>query len=692
MRFEVIQQVDHLGSISIYDVRRALELDSGSVMINLVKDDAAVGHVSREAVTEIERKMAIVLPLKNEDLKVFEGVLSGIPRDCLMIVISNSGGDLVNIFKSERDILSRFCNITKRQALIVHQKDAALARAFSLASYPDIIGGDGLIRDGKSEGMMIGIILAALTGKDYVGFIDTDNYIPGAVLEYVKHYATGFSLAKSPYSMIRILWRYKPKVMGEIYFKRWGRVSEISNRFLKVLLSTKGRFETEIIKTANAGEHAMSLELAQKLTYGSGYAVEVQELISILEQFSGILSVTEKEIAGKGVEVLQTETINPHLHAEKGGEHLFQEMLLPSLSVIYHSSLCEDATKELIRKQLVELECLNEDEPVPRVRLISPPQNVNLPVFAEAIEGEITRYAAPEKAVFRIAGVKGKRAKVAKKVVITDLDGTLLHPLTYSYTAALDAVRKLQAQEIPIVFCSAKTRVEQQFYREELGVTAPFIVENGGALYIPKDYFRLPFSYDKALPDYLVIEFGVPYNELRNRLSLALDAACRQIKATPKLGNIFINSFGDMSVEDIAKETGLSLQLAAFAKQREYSVSLKIEGGRRAVETVLSEIKKTGLIFMRGRRFYEVTGGDDKGKAVKTLLEVYKLNYGNVMSFGIGDSEGDLSLLVNVDHPMLVQGANKRWQKLKIRKLERVKGVGPEGWSRAIELVLSRLQ
>lgn len=360
MRFEIVRQADHLGSVTIYDIRRALELDSGPAVASMAKDEAGVQLVSREMVADIEQKMAIVLPIKNEDLKVFEGVLGGIPHDCLMIVISNSDGGRVDVFKSERDIVNRFCNITKRQALIVHQKDAALAKAFSLSNYTDIIGDDGLIRNGKSEGMMIGIILAALMGKDYIGFIDTDNYIPGAVLEYVKHYATGFSLVKSPYSMVRILWRYKPKVMGELYFKRWGRVSEITNRFFNALLSTKGKFETEIIKTANAGEHAMSLELARRLTYGSGYAVETQELISILEQFSGILAVSEKETAERGVEIVQTETINPHLHAEKGGEHLFQEMLLPSLSVIYHSPLCEDATRELIRKQLVEMECLKE--------------------------------------------------------------------------------------------------------------------------------------------------------------------------------------------------------------------------------------------------------------------------------------------------------------------------------------------
>jgi mannosyl-3-phosphoglycerate synthase len=691
MRFEVISKADHLGSVSIYDVRRALELDSGLGMTTLAKDEAGVQRISREAIAEIEQKMAIVLPIRNEDLKVFEGVLSGIPHDCLMIVISNSGGEGVDIFKSEKDIINRFCEVTKRQALVVHQKDEALAQAFCLADYTDIIGDDEFIRDGKSEGMIISIVLAALMGKDYIGFIDTDNYIPGAVLEYVRHYATGFSLVKSPYSMVRILWHYKPKIIGELYFKRWGRVSETSNRFLNALLSTKGKFETEIIKTANAGEHAMSLELALRLNYGSSYAVETQELISILEQFGGILPVTDERVAEKGVEIIQTESINPHIHAEKGDEHIIQEMLMPSLSVIYHSPLCEDSTKETIREQLVELGCLKEDEPVPRISLISPPQNVNLPVFAKTIEGEVSRYTVPEKAVFMIYGVKKKKAEVAKKVVITDLDGTLLQSLTYSYTAALDAVRKLQAQEIPIVFCSAKTRQEQQAYRDELGITAPFIIENGGALYVPKDYFHLPFSYDKALTDFFVVEFGMPYSELRHRLGLALDATCRQLENNPKLGGISINSFGDMSEEDIAKETGLSLKLASFAKQREYSETLKIEGSQRAIETLRNEISKVGLLCIHGGKFYEVTGGNDKGKAVKVLLEIYKLNYGNVKSFGIGDGVDDLSLLANVDHPMLVQGTDKRWQKLNIRNLQRVKGIGPEGWSRAMDLVLSNL-
>jgi len=562
MRFESVRSADHIGPVKIHDVCHALELDSGSDAVSS-KDNA--GRISREAISNIEQKLSIVLPVKNEDLKVFEGVLSGIPHDCLMIVISNSSMD---VFKNEKDIVSRFCNANNRQALVIHQKDPDLANAFLFSGYPDIV-----------------------MGRESVGVIDADNYIPGGVLEYVKHYAAGFSMVESPFAMVRILWRYKPKLIGELYFKKWGRVSEVSNRFVNALLSSKGRFETEVIKTANAGEHAMSIELAMRLTYGSGYAVETQELISILENFSGILEPTDDTVSEKGVEVIQTESINPQLHAEKGEDHLLQEMLLPSLSVIYYSPLCEEKTKEIIKKQLIDMECIKEGEDVPVIQLISPPRNINLSMFADNIEGIMHKFIVPDNSIFKIAVARSKKSDAARKVVITDLDGTLLDSQNYSYTLALDAIRKLQGMDIPIVFCSSKTRVEQEVYREELGINTPFIVENGGAIYIPKDYFRLPFSYDRIIADYMVIEFGTAYQELRHKLKGALESAYRQIEAN-NLGELALNSFGDMPVEEVAKETGLGLKMAALARQREYSETLTIKGSRRAVEVVLDEIKK----------------------------------------------------------------------------------------------------
>jgi mannosyl-3-phosphoglycerate synthase len=681
MRLERTRQTEHLGSVSIYGVRRVLELDSGAKNPQ-INEAADVQKIEREAIEEVERKMAIVLPIKNEDLKVFEGVLSAIPHECFIIVLSNSQRDEIDTFRSERDILSRFCQSTRRQALVVHQKDPAVARALADAGYPEILGKDGLVRNGKSEGMILGILLAKLLGKEFVGFIDTDNYIPGAALEYVKHYAAAFSLAKTPYAMTRIQWRSKPKIMGELYFKKWGRVSEITNKHLNNLVSAMGKFETEVLKTGNAGEHAMSIALAERLSYGTGYAVETQEIISILEQFAGLLPISSKEVSEKGVEVFQTETINPHLHADKGDEHVVLEMMMPSLSVIYYSPLCQDKTKTAILRELTEVGCLKPGEEPTKVRLMPPPQKADIATLSTALAADFPRLFVPEGLTppinpSRIVGP-------AQKVVFTDLDGTLLHPTTYSYAPALETLRKLQSRNIPIVFCSSKTHSEQLFLRQELGIADPFIVENGAAVFIPKKYFHLPMSYDRVSNDFLIIELGMPYERLKLKLAKVIETVREKLAKNAWLGALDISAFGDISVEDVARETGLGLQAAERARQREYSETMKIHGGRQAVEYFLSEIKKAGLTYAFGGRFYTVSGGNDKGKAVKALIELYKLNRGAVHTLGIGDSDNDVQMLAVVDSPTLVQNRDRRWAKVKLPQQSFAKGIGPEGWARAL--------
>ena len=372
-------------------------MDSGRVKELPVQENITVQKIEEEVIKDFEERMAIVIPTKDEKLKLFEGVISGIPHECLIIVISNSQRKRVDRFRVEKDALKQFCHFTHRRALIIHQKDPILARAIAEAGYTDILGEDELIKDGKAEGMIVAMLMAIAAKKDFVGFIDADNYFPGAVWEYARCYASGFSMAKSPYSMVRVLWRYKPKITAGMFFNRWGRVSEITNRCMNSLISDKTGFETEIIKTGNAGEHAMSLRLAEILTYASGYAVESQELISIFEGFSGILPIVHPTAAKHGIEIFQTETRNPHLHEERGGQHLLVEMLLPSLGSIYHSSLCGNETKRIIMDELLQQMAIPSNEEPPKPRLIAPPGTINLKGFKSVMTEHINSYSALDK-------------------------------------------------------------------------------------------------------------------------------------------------------------------------------------------------------------------------------------------------------------------------------------------------------
>lgn len=387
MRIEKTRYTERFGAVKINEVQKVLELDSGKRAESPRKEEVAVDKVEEEEVRKVEERMAIVIPIKNEKLKLFEGVLSGIPHDCLPIIVSNSQRESTDRFSIEWDTLEQFCHFTQSQAVMVHQKDPRLAQALERTGYMDLLE-DGKVRDGKSEGMVLGIILSLLLEKEYIGFIDADNYIPGAVLEYVKNFACGFIQASCPYVMVRNLWRYKPKIEEEeLHFKKWGRISQISNKYMNELISGKSGFDTEVVQTANSGEHAMSLELAKILPYASGFASEVQEFVSILEMFGGTLP-QEHDLMGKEAEILQLQTRNPHFHEAKGEEHL-GEMLTSSLSVIYHSPLAQAKLKEQICGELRLQQLLAADEEPPRVKTISPPQKVDLEHMGEYAENHL---------------------------------------------------------------------------------------------------------------------------------------------------------------------------------------------------------------------------------------------------------------------------------------------------------------
>ncbi len=396
MRIESPRYTERFGSIRINDTQKVLELDSGRAKEPLRDEDIAVQKIEEEVIKDYEEKMAIVIPTKDEKLKLFEGVISGVPHECLIIVISNSQIGNVDRFRMEKDTLKQYCHFTRREALIIHQKDPILAQALAEAGYTNLLGKDGLIRNGKAEGMMAAILIAKMVKKGYIGFIDADNYFPGAVWEYSRCYAAGFSMAKSPYVTVRVLWRYKPKIEEGMFFRKWGRVSEVTNPFMNALISYKTGFETEIVKTSNAGEHAMSLKLAEILPYATGYSVEPQELVSIFEGFGGVLPMAHPLAAKHGVEVFQIETRNPHLHEDKGPEHL-EAMASSSLSTIYYSPLCEKETKQRILDELVRLNSIKPGEEPPHPILSEPLKKMEFKKFTSVMKEHIGSYSAREK-------------------------------------------------------------------------------------------------------------------------------------------------------------------------------------------------------------------------------------------------------------------------------------------------------
>jgi mannosyl-3-phosphoglycerate phosphatase len=273
-----------------------------------------------------------------------------------------------------------------------------------------------------------------------------------------------------------------------------------------------------------------------------------------------------------------------------------------------------------------------------------------------------------------------------RQIVFADLDGTILDLVTYSYEKSLAGINRLKGMGVPLIFCSAKTRAEQEVYRRKLGIFHPFIVENGGAIFIPRGYFPFSFEYHKSVAELLVIELGTPYKEVRQLL----------VKVR-KEGGFQFRGFGDMSDGEVAGETGLDIESAKLAKQREYDETVVVASEAKQshisageIDKFLQKIKQDGLNWTHGGRFYSIMGDNDKGKAVKIVTGLYREMWGEIETIGLGDSLNDLPMLSVVDIPVLVQKKDRSWESIDLPRLRRIQGIGPEGWSRAIEEIIKR--
>ncbi|MBN1931548.1 MAG: mannosyl-3-phosphoglycerate synthase [Desulfobacterales bacterium] len=388
MRIELPKETERLGAVLIHGIQKVFELESGlETDLERPGNGLMIQRMPYEAENEIEKRMAIVIPMRNERIKLVEGVLTGIPNQCLTFIVSNSSRSPVDRFAIEKDAFERFARFTSKQIVLVHQKDPCLAEACRAAGYTAILDEkDGLIKSGKAEGMILAKLLVSLSGCRYIGFIDADNYFPGSVLEYVREYAAGFFIGKSNYIMVRISWHSKPKIIDDgLFFAKWGRTSRQTNHFLNMFIAAYTGFETDIIKTGNAGEHAMTMDLALTLDYSSGYSIEPNHFINIFERFGGLggKSLSE-EIIEKHVQIFQIESRNPHLHNVGKGEGHVEEMTCGAFQVISQSPLCPENIKKKLQQEIavMQQEFPNSVKPVDYYPSLS---GINETAFMEAI-------------------------------------------------------------------------------------------------------------------------------------------------------------------------------------------------------------------------------------------------------------------------------------------------------------------
>jgi len=275
-------------------------------------------------------------------------------------------------------------------------------------------------------------------------------------------------------------------------------------------------------------------------------------------------------------------------------------------------------------------------------------------------------------------------------IVFTDLDGTLLDYDGYTWAPAGSAVRELLRCGGSIVFCSSKTLAEQHVYRRDLGIRDPMIVEDGSAVVIPRGYF--PERVDLGVQpwgragncDILVL--GVRRHLVLERL--------RELRETERIA---LRGYSDMTSKEVQEMTGLDEGAAGRAGTRDFSETVHVEGGAGEWRRLMGALEMRGLhTFGCGPTGTVVGLGADKGRAVELLASLYgRAAAGRgagrtpPLTVGIGDAANDVPMLRAVDRAFLVEKPAGGWADVEVEGLERVKGVGPVGWSRAVTGLLA---
>ncbi|WP_404361725.1 HAD-IIB family hydrolase [Marinobacter sp.] len=267
-------------------------------------------------------------------------------------------------------------------------------------------------------------------------------------------------------------------------------------------------------------------------------------------------------------------------------------------------------------------------------------------------------------------------------IIFTDLDGTLLDHDTYDWSPAKPALEELEKHRIPLILNSSKTTAELQRLRREIGNHHPYIAENGAVLVIPAGYFgSADADADAGDSDSdEIIRFGSPRQDLLEVLGRLRED-----------GYSFLG-FNDMSVEQLAAETGLDPASAALAKKRLATEPVLWQGNQMEIDGFRRALEQEDLKLVKGGRFFHVMGAFDKARPIGALMKRYQSFYAGeeLVSVALGDGPNDRPMLEEADIAVVIRAA--RPEPLVLSEDHSVMysdRKGPEGWKQCVMTILA---
>ncbi len=266
----------------------------------------------------------------------------------------------------------------------------------------------------------------------------------------------------------------------------------------------------------------------------------------------------------------------------------------------------------------------------------------------------------------------------AYPLIFTDLDGTLLDHNSYSAKPADLLIEQIIEQSIGYVIpITSKTRAELRSLQASIPISETIsVTENGSVIHVPDGCI-----FEGAKGPHSSIA-GIEYTQI-------LD----QIGKLPHNLQKYITGFADMTADAVSKATGLPLDQALLAKERQATEPFLWRGSDTELNQLKMIMTAANIRIQRGGRFYHFTGQAAKQQAMARIRSAFAKQQPDqdIIAIALGDGPNDLEMIEAADFGVIMpnpEGVSIETTQPHVRIAP---SPGPQGWVIAIRDIFAEL-
>ncbi|MBO8161022.1 MAG: HAD family hydrolase [Thermosipho sp. (in: Bacteria)] len=244
------------------------------------------------------------------------------------------------------------------------------------------------------------------------------------------------------------------------------------------------------------------------------------------------------------------------------------------------------------------------------------------------------------------------------KLIVSDLDGTLLNDNKHIPKRNIEALRKAMKKGIHVSIATGRNYFSAKEYIEELGLDVPVILQNGAFIYMP---FENKILYESPLPSDIANEIiklarkykldYILYTHFLDEKDMYMDkehvGGYRKYIEHNNWRLTYVDDVTKYITKDSVAEVVLIGNEELISKIKEH-LNLKFPGKFSAIKNSINE----------GETFVEFFGEhSSKENALAFLLNYFKVKPEETMF--LGDNYNDIGIMQLVGFPVAMKNATK---------------------------------